>query len=47
MMKRIKQITKCFDCGYQSLNINQEKCSKCEGKLEILASENKYFGDGK
>ena len=33
------QITKCEDCGYRALTHGQEKCSKCDGKLEIIASE--------
>jgi hypothetical protein len=35
------RITKCLDCGYRSYNINRTNCSKCNGKLEILASTNK------
>lgn len=33
------QITRCTECGYKAMTWGLKKCSKCEGKLEILASE--------
>jgi len=36
------QITRCTKCDYEALNWGLEKCSKCEGKLEVLA-EYKIF----
>ena len=38
---KIKRFTKCLDCGYQSMTHGSLKCSKCDGKLEIIASTNK------
>ena len=34
------RITKCIntDCGYRSFNTDLKECSKCGGKLEVLAS---------
>lgn len=31
------QITRCMECGYEALTWGLDECSKCEGKLEILA----------
>ena len=39
MKKPKAQITECTECGYQALTWGMKECSKCEGKLEILASE--------
>ena len=36
-----KQLTKCYDCGYRSYNQGLKECSKCRGKLEIIAQERK------
>lgn len=33
-----KRITKCVNCDYQALTY-LDKCLKCGGKLEIIASE--------
>ncbi len=33
------QQTKCTECGYQAITWGLIHCSKCDGKLEILASE--------
>ena len=33
------QITRCEDCKYESFNYGRTECSKCGGKLEILAIE--------
>ncbi len=35
----MKQITICEDCKYESYNENLTECSKCGGKLEVIASE--------
>jgi len=35
----MKQITICEDCRYESLNEGLIECSKCGGKLEMIASE--------
>ncbi len=33
-----KRITTCEDCKYHAMTYDIDKCSKCGGKLEILAS---------
>jgi len=35
------RITICRNCEYQAITYNMSLCSKCGGRLEILASENK------
>ena len=35
------QKTRCEDCKYQAITYGKEECSKCGGKLEVIASENK------
>lgn len=41
------RITKCRDCNYESVSWDREECSKCGGRLEILASELKKEVGGK
>lgn len=37
----IGRITICEDCKYKSFTWNKVNCSKCGGRLEIIASTNK------
>lgn len=39
--ERIMRETRCYDCKYQSHTYGSLECSKCGGKLEILASTDK------
>jgi hypothetical protein len=34
----IARITTCRDCGYHAITWDMLNCSKCGGKLEILAT---------
>jgi rRNA maturation endonuclease Nob1 len=40
------QFTRCFNCGYEAITYNPDKCRKCGGELEIISRENKEVLNG-